>query len=119
MANRSREIIVKDDGHIDPKVWFGRYGIKYKSTKVSKQTGHENNAKDNTLIDGNKNSQLKISTSKEGIRRWQLGIHQSKKQGTKGWHTLELRLYIMKHGKVDGFQFKQFNNYKKIVEFYA
>ncbi len=101
MTNPQQAIIVKDDGHIDPKVWFGRYGIKYKSLK------------------GKEKQLLKIKTSSEGMRRWRLGVQECKKQGTEGWHTLELRLYIMKHGTADGFQFNNFDDYQKIVEFYA
>ncbi len=115
MAIRKNAIIVKDDGHIDPKIWFGRYGIKYKSAKIYDQASQ----KETTRNNGRREQLLKITTSMEGLRRWRLGIQESKKIGTTGWHTLELRLYVMKNGTTEGFQFKQFNDYKKIVEFYA
>ncbi|MBD3267938.1 hypothetical protein GF373_14830 [bacterium] len=114
MSYSNKVIVVKDDGHIDPKVWFSRYGIQYKSTKKTQDT-----SKDKSAANASSNPLLKIKTTEEGIRRWKLGIQQSQKQGTRGWQTLELRLYIMKHGKADGFQPKHFSDYKSIVEFYA
>jgi len=118
MKNHPKAIIVKDDGHIDPNVWFGRYGIKY---RISKKVRHhdEIGTTINVPVAEKKENLLKIVTSSEGIRRWHLGIQQSKIQGMKGWNTLELRLYVMKHGTVDGFLIKNFNNYDQIVEFYS
>ncbi|RJP31554.1 MAG: hypothetical protein C4527_07515 [Candidatus Omnitrophota bacterium] len=113
-----KSIIVKDDGHIDPEVWFGRYGLKYKSLKIDES---RKNQADHEVTPGNgkKKQLLKIRTTEEGLRRWRVGIEQSKKQKTSGWYTLELRLYVMKHGTANGFQVKNFSNYQEIVEFYA
>jgi hypothetical protein len=114
MRNPRKTIIVKDDGHIDLNIWFGRYGIKYKSKKISNPTQETNQTK----FEQNQ-SLLKIRTSDEGLRRWSLGIQQCKKQGTKGWHTLELRLHVMKHGTIDGFHFNNFKDYQKTVAYYS
>ncbi len=118
MKKSRKAIVVKDDGHIDPKVWFGRYGIRYESKKVTVSTNTEEFPENSSLNEGEKHM-LKIRTSHEGLRRWQLGIQECNELGTKGLQRLELRLYVMKHGTAEGFQLKNFNDYQQIVEFYA
>jgi hypothetical protein len=115
MINPQKTIIVKDDGHIDPMVWFGRYGMEY---EIEDQTS-EKNPPASRSADAATIPQLIIKTTDEGLRRWRLGIHSSKKHNTKGWQTLELRLFIMKHGTTKGFQLQKIKEYNKIVEFYA
>lgn len=118
MINSQKPIIVKDDGHIDPVVWFGRYGMEYEISQIEDQALGKS-APVCLPVEEVTIPQLVIKTTDEGLRRWRLGIHHSKKHNTKGWQTLELRLFVMKHGTAKGFQLQKMKDYGKIVAFYA